>query len=78
MSWKAEKIITYAKCSKGMQFTKKEAVELIGHTYYHNADFNVGNVLSRLVNSGRLERVKKGVYKIAEKTPDNPNQIELF
>jgi len=78
MSWKAESIMTYAKCSKGMQFTKKEAVELIGHTYYHNASFHVGNVLSRLVNSGRLQRVKKGVYKIAEKTPDNPNQGQLF
>lgn len=41
--------------------TKAQAVELIGD-YYYNADFHVGDTLSRMVARGMIIRVSKGVY----------------
>lgn len=47
--------------------TKKEAVIMIGGSYYHNKEKYVGEVLSRMVNSGILKRVKKGLFEIGDK-----------
>lgn len=44
---------------------KKKLLELFGHWYYCNAAFHLGNVLSRMVVGGMLERVERGVYRRA-------------
>lgn len=46
------------------QFTKKQAVEIVGGSYYCNASFHVGNILSRMVKAGMLRRVKNGVFEL--------------
>jgi hypothetical protein len=47
---------------KSGSITKKEAVALIGHHYYCNAPFHVGNVLSRMVNAGMIRHIKNGLF----------------
>ena len=42
--------------------TKKQAVALIGHAYFHNAAFHVGNVLTRMVRANMIQRKIQGVY----------------
>ena len=37
--------------------------------YYANASKHFGALLSRMVQRGQLERVKNGVFRIAEKKP---------
>lgn len=74
-------IINKAKENDG-QITKKEAVELIGGNYYCNAGKHVGYVLTRMIKSGLLERIKIGVYKISskgkkEQEGEDANQIKL-
>ena len=46
--------------------------------YYTNASKHFGALLSRMVQRGQLERVKNGVFRIAEKTQKLPegNQSE--
>lgn len=43
-------------------FTKKEAVKLIGGYYFYNAEKHVGDVLTRMVRSRLIERIKPGLY----------------
>lgn len=67
----------------GGYFTKQEAVKAFGGGYHCNGDKHVGDRLSRMVNSGLLERISPGKYKIGKgkkKAPANTdtNQIELF
>lgn len=64
MSWKRQKIIEFCK-KNGNRITKKDAMSLIDD-YYCNGEKHVGEVLSRLVKSGVLERIKPGLFKIAE------------
>lgn len=40
------------------EMSKSKAVELIGNSYYCNAPKHVGDVLSRMVKSGLLKRIK--------------------
>lgn len=42
-------------------------------TYYCNGRFHVGNIVNRLIKSGRLARVKKGVYKFVRFDKLNKN-----
>jgi len=69
---------------KGGEFTKADAVALLGNNYYCSADKHVGDILSRMVNGGILERVKNGVFKKATKGAAGGgeellnNQINLF
>lgn len=72
---KQSQILRYCKANGGI--TKKQAVVLIDD-YYHNADFLVGQILSRMVNAGLLTRVKPGVF-IAGGQPkkSDANQIKL-
>jgi len=63
--------------------TNDKADKLIGGTYYHNSRKYVGEVLSRMVKSGLLLRVKKGIYKLGYRTNKKPdavpeNQLQLF
>lgn len=52
--------------------------------YYTNEMQHLGNILSRMVKNGSIERVKKGVFKYiqsskaAKKETDNFNQLDLF
>lgn len=81
-SEKQSKILDWAMSNT--EITKRKAVELIGGDYYHNADKHVGDVLSRMVNSGLLKRIKNGVYALGDgirKTDTEPvpeNQLKLF
>lgn len=52
---------------QGGSFTKAEAVYQFGPNYYCNGDKHVGAILSRMVNSGILERPAPGKYRISEK-----------
>ncbi len=62
--------------------TKKKAVELIGHNYYHNASKYVGEVLSRMVNRKLIKRIKPGLFERGDLSGEkdevfNPNQTEM-
>lgn len=61
--------------------TKKRAISLIGNFYYCNASKHVGDVLTRMVKSGLLRRVKRGRYAIGNgyrKDPIAENQTSIF
>jgi predicted transcriptional regulator of viral defense system len=68
------------------KISRTRAIELIGHCYYHNGPKYVSEILTRLVNSGKLTRVGRGNYEIANKkaikavvAPElGSNQIKLF
>ena len=66
------------------KITKQQAVDLIGSCYYHNAKKHVGDVLSRMVNSQLLKRVKNGEFEINTQRKQTvtgiviPNQLELL
>lgn len=63
------------------QITKQQAVELIGKSYYCNADKHVGDVLSRMVKAGLLKRIKPGLFELGDrtnKTAAPENQLDLF
>jgi len=83
LSTKQKAILDFASKNNN-QITKKQAVELIGHNYFLNAEKYVGEVLSRMVTSKLLNRVKNGVFEInTDKTQTvkeiiNPNQLELL
>lgn len=62
--------------------TKQEAIPLID-TYYSNAAFHVGNVLSNMVKRGYIVRFKRGVFelgKFSRSIPnvENKNQMKLL
>jgi hypothetical protein len=48
----------------------------IKHRYYANGAKHLGAVLSRLVNRGLVERIKKGAFRIAP-PPSPPEQLDL-
>jgi len=69
-------------CYKNGEITKQQAMSLI-NDYYYNGAKHVGDVLSRMVNSGLLKRVKPGVFQLgngAKKGPEtlDENQLSLF
>lgn len=72
----------FEEARKNGQITKRQAVELIGKRYYANADKHVGDVLSRMVKSGLLKRIKNGVFELGSRTkkhtPSPENQLNLF
>ncbi len=49
---------------KGGEFTKQDAVSLIGGRYYCNEDKHVGDLLSRMVDSQFIVRIKPGHFKL--------------
>lgn len=80
-----QKAIIQFAIANNNQITKKQAVDLIGGSYYHNGAKYVGEILSRLVGSQALKRIKPGLYEVltghASKNiiqKNNPNQINLF
>lgn len=80
---KQKQILDFALKNEN-RITKKQAVELIGSYYYHNASKYVGEVLSRMVSSKLLKRIKNGLFEINNekkqtvKGISNPNQLELL
>lgn len=77
MTDKQKALLVYARANDN-KITKKEAVKLIGHHYYHNASKYVGEILSRMVNAGTLTRIKQGSFQLGTGTPFIENQIELL
>lgn len=78
---KQKKVIIYAQAHDN-HITKAEAMALI-NDYYHNGSKHVGDVLSRMVNSGLLVRVSPGKFKTCLGTRNKPatiinNQPNLF
>lgn len=63
-------ILNYAQAQG--HITKREAVALIGHRYYCNADKHTGAVLTRMVRGGLLHRTKPGHYQPGKGTKNNP------
>lgn len=63
---------------------KKDIVAEFGDWHYANSSFHIGNILSRMVNSGFLHRVKQGVYAKGSRVGQavSPqfakNQLKLF
>jgi len=75
-----KKIVIYAK-EHNNTITKKEACKLI--PYYCNTSKHVGDVLSRMVKSNLLRRVKNGVFEVStgiknDYVENDPNQLEIF
>ena len=70
-------------CSKNNnQISKIQAVQLIGNCYFLNAPKYVGEVLSRMVKSQLLKRIKNGLFEVQNKQTVtniiNPNQLQLL
>lgn len=84
LTWKQKTVIDFINKSIDKQITKKQAMELI-NDHYANGAKHVGDCLSRMVNSGLLERVKSGTFTIGkgklvgkQGIEENKNQTQLF
>ena len=77
-----QKIILEFATKNSNQITKIQAVQLIGSCYFINGAKHTGEVLSRMVKSNLLKRVKNGLYEIQNKQAvlsiTNPNQLQLL
>lgn len=58
--------------------TKQEIIKKAPLTYFYNTDKHAGDVLTRMVRNGLLERVKKGHYKRTGKTKRHFKKKELM
>lgn len=66
-----KQILEFARTNGG-KFAKHELVNRLTYTWYYcNASANTGCVLSGMVKSGLLIRVKHGHYKLPEKPITN-------
>jgi predicted transcriptional regulator of viral defense system len=64
----------------GGQFTAKQAFERFAWYYHRHGEKYVGEAVRRMVASGFLRRVKRGVYAIgnqAAKEATNPSQTKM-
>jgi len=81
ISEKQKMILEFASKNNN-QITKIQAVQLIGNCYFVNGSKHTGEVLSRMVKSQLLKRLKNGLYEIQKhqtvKQIVNPNQLELL
>jgi len=70
--------------SKVPSATLNEIYTNVSFGYYHNAHKHLGEVMSRLVKSGKVERLKKGTFKFVSfagkknAIPNTDNQTSLF
>lgn len=62
----SKKTQVIAALSRQNILTLDEAVGLIGYGIYHNERKYVGEYLAKMVKDGLLERVKPGVFKLAQ------------
>ena len=61
---------------------KSELVSKFDHWYYMNSAKHIGDILFRMVQNGKLERFKKGWYRIGAGVKSrseilDPNQVEI-
>ncbi len=84
LSPKQKGILNLFNDSKDDTITKKQVVAELGHEYYRNGAFHLGNILSRMVNARLLIRIKPGLFKKGNGTKNkranesNQNQYKLF
>lgn len=70
--------------SKVPQATLNDIYTNVSFSYYCNANKHLGDMMSRLVNSGKVERLKKGTFKFVsfvgkkKQSENNENQTSLF
>lgn len=77
---KQQKIIEFLMTHETM--TKNDAMGLIDD-YYCNGAKHVGDILSRMVKRGFIERIKPGLFKrgttkTVVRDFKDPNQLDLF
>lgn len=68
--------ITQFALANGNQITTSQANDLLAGNYYHNGAHYVSEILTRMVNAGRLKRIKRGVYEIGAGHKKNLDQID--
>lgn len=80
-----QRVILQDAQKNGGTITKKQIVKSYGHCYFCNGSKHLGDILSRMVNSGLLIREKPGVFKIGKGKKTKPaaaafieNQKTLF
>jgi predicted transcriptional regulator of viral defense system len=66
------------KAKANEHITTKECIEKYKTWYYANAKKYVGEALSRLVKSGKLVRVKQGVFALKINVSQSGAQGSLF
>lgn len=83
MSNKQSQVLAFLR--KVDSANKSEIYENVDFGYYLNWQKHLGELLSRMVKRGLIERVEKGVYRIKDKpkskfdlTKKDPNQTHLF
>lgn len=78
MTSKQREVLNYLL--KVGEATKEEIYENVSFRYYHNWRKNLGDLLSRMVNSNLITRVRKGKYKAGANRLQGgaENQINLF
>lgn len=70
--------------SKVPNATLNDIYTNVSFGYYCNEMKHLGDMMSRLVNSGKVERIKKGTFKFVSfagkknEILNNENQTELF
>lgn len=69
------KIIELARTNNN-QITKKQACDLI--PFYHNTQKHVGDILTRMVKSNMLKRLKNGLYELSNGQKEIANQSQMF
>lgn len=79
---RANDVLRFFNGDKSKELTKAEIIEGAGLFYYHNGSKHAGDVLSRMVKSGLLIRIRKGVFKLGngkkQKIVINPNQTTFL
>lgn len=75
MTENQRKIVEFAR-SNNNQITKKQACDLI--PFYHNTQKHVSDVLTRMVKSNMLKRIKNGLYDLSIGQKDVTNQTKLL
>ena len=75
MTQNQKMIVEFAR-SNNNQITKKQACDLI--PFYHNTQKHVGYILTRMVKSNMLKRIKIGLYELSNGQKEIINQSQLF
>lgn len=77
MTHKQKAIIQFIAL-RGGEAKKSEIVEAYKHWYYHNSAKYIGEILSRLVKSKKIRRLRKGVYAFSPPVESLSSAANLF